>query len=551
MRDRNANQGVHRPRAGNVVASHHALRVFASNSRKNWPRVGSSFVFQRVSRGAITAARHDAAHRRAGRNEIPESSCRPARRAANFRESFPITTQEIHMATPNLDVTIQPTDGTHLLYLPIAAKSKGEPEHVKIVLRLKLKNAGTTDLTLKGITFSYPGSSHADSIMQGVKIAVDPSGEEDPNDGVIKAGTTATWSNGVVDLDDSEEGQNSVRNDIYLPVPAPSSIAIKISCHGFSDPKTVTLDLRAYTDPTGFGALRLPISQMDLDEGEYLVTSGRHWANGGANGTQIYAHDIGVQAKLNGEWTSLRDGVTQASNSDHRIWGKPLRALANGIVEACEDHHEDNAFPGAERPAGTPGTGNSMRIRHGNITVIYAHLKKGSIPAALKQPNAAVNAGDKIGLAGNSGRSSGPHLHLEGRDTDTNTLRGLPFRMGSVLDREKIQSDQSGPWVMLTADGICRDSVAIRPGWRVAPVGPVVADFELEELVAEVFGGVSKGGDGFIIVGGKLQRVPPRTPKWKLLEAMASLGENVGDARRTSAIGRSIEQIGAEIAGTR
>ena len=38
-------------------------------------------------------------------------------------------------------------------------------------------------------------------------------------------------------------------------------------------------------------------------------------------------------------------------------------------------------------------------------------------------------------------------------------------------------------------------------------------------IVAEVFGDVSKGGDGFVIVGGKLYKVPPRTPKFKLLDA--------------------------------
>lgn len=455
------------------------------------------------------------------------------------------------MSAPNLEITVQPTDGTRLFYLPIAAKAKGESEYAKIVLRLRLKNLGNTDLTLKSIVFSYPNSDHGDSEMDGIKIAVDPAGEADPNDGVIKAGTTATWSNGVVDLDVSEEGENSIRNDVYLPTPVPSSISIKVSCDGYSEPKKVTMDLIPYVDPTGFGALRMPISKVDLDEGEYLVTSAKHWANGGANGTQIYAHDIGVQKKLNGEWTSLHDGVTKANNSDYRIWGKPLRAVANGVVESCDDHYENNAFPGAERPEGTPGVGNSMTIRHGNITVIYAHLQKDSIPEALKVANATVNAGDIIGLAGNSGRSDGPHLHLEGRDTDTNTLRGLPFRMASVLERSKINADQSGPWVTLTADGICQDKVAIRPGWRFGPVGHVFTEFEMAEIVAEVFGGVSQGGDGFVIVGGKLYKVPPRTPKWKLLNALVSLTENVRDARKVAEIGKTIEQIGAEIAETR
>jgi murein DD-endopeptidase MepM/ murein hydrolase activator NlpD len=452
------------------------------------------------------------------------------------------------MASPPIEILVQPTDGSRLFYLPIAAKAQGEPEFVKIVLRLRLHNPSDKQVRLSAIRFAYPGSTHAQSRMKGVRIAVDPEGEADRDDGVIAAGTTATWSNGVVDLDTSEDGENHVRNEVYLPTPAPPRIEIQVSCQGFSDPAKLSVDLVPYVRPTGTGALRLPMARGDLDRGEYLVTSARHWANGGANGTQIYAHDIGVQARVNGVWTQLHDGVTSSANADYRIWGKPLRALADGVVVSCADQHPDNAFPGAERPEGVPGAGNSMRIRHGDIEVIYAHLQWGSIPTALKQPNAAVRSGDLIGLAGNSGRSSNPHLHLEGRDSATNTLRGLPFRVGAVLERDRINADQSGPWVTLTADGICQDKVAIRPGWDFGRIGPDFTMIELEEIVGQVFGGVSQGGDGFVIVDGKLHKVPPRSPRWSLLEAVSELIEHAGDPRRTAVIGSSIERLGREIA---
>lgn len=455
------------------------------------------------------------------------------------------------MASAPLELSVQPTDGSRLFYLPIAAKAQGEPEFVKIVLRLRLHNPTDKPLKLTAIRFTYPGSTHAESRMKGVRIAVDTEGEADPNDGVIAAETTATWSNGVVDLDTSEDGEEHVRNEVYLPTPAPPRIEIQVRCEGYTDPAKLSMDLVPYVRPTGMGALRLPMARADLDRGEYLVTSARHWANGGAGGTQIYAHDIGVQARVNGVWTQLHDGVTSSANADYRIWGKPLRALADGVVVSCEDQHPDNVFPGAERPEGVPGTGNSMRIRHGDIEVIYAHLQFGTIPIALKQPDAAVRSGELIGLAGNSGRSSNPHLHLEGRDSATNTLRGLPFRVGAVLERDRINADQSGPWVNLTADGICQDKVAIRPGWHFGPIGQDFTAIELEEIVGQVFGGVSQGGDGILIVGGKLRRVPPRSPRWTLLEAVSELIEHASDPRRTAAIGASIERIGREIANAR
>lgn len=46
---------------------------------------------------------------------------------------------------------------------------------------------------------------------------------------------------------------------------------------------------------------------------------------------------------------------------------------------------------------------------------------------------------------------------------------------------------------------------------------------ELKGISAEVFGGVASDGGGFIIVGGKIVKIPPRGPKWALLQAMVAL----------------------------
>ena len=84
-----------------------------------------------------------------------------------------------------------------------------------------------------------------------------------------------------------------------------------------------------------------------------------------------------------------------------------------------------------------------MTIRHGNITVIYAHLKMGSIPRHSSNRTCGER-GDKIGLAGIRAIHSAPHLHSRSRP-DTTRCGAVPE--GSVLDRAKIKSDQSGPWV--------------------------------------------------------------------------------------------------------
>ena len=57
------------------------------------------------------------------------------------------------------------------------------------------------------------------------------------------------------------------------------------------------------------------------------------------------------------------------------------------------------------------GYGNYVVIRHNNgLETIYGHMSKN-----LVRENENVRAGDPIGLGGNTGRSTGPHLHFETR----------------------------------------------------------------------------------------------------------------------------------------
>jgi len=243
------------------------------------------------------------------------------------------------MSSPLLDISVQPTDGSELFYLPIAAKAVGEPAYAKIVLRLRLRNSGRSNLTLSSIRFTYPGTTLPPSDMQGEEIALDPQGDGNPQDGVIRVGTTATWSNGVVDLDTSEAGENKVRNEVYLPLPAPATVAIEVRCTGYSAPKIVTMNLVPYTDPTGFGALRLPFASSDLGSGNYMVTSARHWANGGANGTQIYAHDVDIQGRVNGDWTRVKPGTDGSANGSASGPGSPApRSHRRTSRRHCASH---------------------------------------------------------------------------------------------------------------------------------------------------------------------------------------------------------------------
>jgi len=72
------------------------------------------------------------------------------------------------------------------------------------------------------------------------------------------------------------------------------------------------------------------------------------------------------------------------------------------------------------------GYGNLIIIRHNNGTeTFYAHMSRRDV-----NTGDIVRAGDVIGLSGNTGRSTGPHLHFETR------CEGLAFDPQRIIDFE-------------------------------------------------------------------------------------------------------------------
>ena len=76
---------------------------------------------------------------------------------------------------------------------------------------------------------------------------------------------------------------------------------------------------------------------------------------------------------------------------------------------------------------GRRGYGKYIVIRHDNgLETVYGHLSK-----QLVEENQLVKSGEVIGLGGNTGRSTGSHLHFETR------FLGIPMNPAFMFDFEK------------------------------------------------------------------------------------------------------------------
>lgn len=158
-----------------------------------------------------------------------------------------------------------------------------------------------------------------------------------------------------------------------------------------------------------------------------------------------------------------RAGVTHrgsaSKNSSYFNYGTPLLAVGAGKVVAAVDRYPDQ-IPNAPVPV----TGNAL---DGNVVIIklddgvyagYAHIKPGSVRV---RPGQRVTAGQVIGRLGNSGNTTGPHLHFQLMDRPSLLdANGLPFTIdrfrfkGVVPDLEAlIEADRVGTPVQFNSSG--------------------------------------------------------------------------------------------------
>ena len=173
--------------------------------------------------------------------------------------------------------------------------------------------------------------------------------------------------------------------------------------------------------------------------------------DGGAHIAQRFAID----------WVQLwPEGGTfkgdRLDNKNYRCYGVEALAVADGVVAAVKDGIPEN-IPGINSRA-VPITletvgGNHVIIDLGNGRfAFYAHLQPGKIPVKVGDK---VKRGQAVGLVGNSGNSTEPHLHFHISDGNSPLgSDGLPYvlpsfevpgkRMGLETRRNESSNGKTG-----------------------------------------------------------------------------------------------------------
>lgn len=145
-------------------------------------------------------------------------------------------------------------------------------------------------------------------------------------------------------------------------------------------------------------------------KGEWLV----YWGGDAAEQNyhqnapnQRFAFDI---LKVDAEGKTHKSDSSK--NEDYYAFGQEIIAPAGGVVTYVVDGIHDNK-PGEMNRMFVPG--NLVVIKHAeNEYSLFAHFKQNSIRVKVGDK---VTRGQTIGLCGNSGNSSEPHLHFQVQNT--------------------------------------------------------------------------------------------------------------------------------------
>ncbi len=359
------------------------------------------------------------------------------------------------MSKPRIDLDPEPMQGDVVTFQRLAGPTKNDEEKAQISLLLKIKNLEATDIVLTNVKIAVIFSDNSTPFEMSFPVTTR-----------IPAGKSGFWHNRVftAEAKDTKLANDVAINQNIVVSTLANIIVFKLTFRNFDEVVTKMFALRPHDNTYAF-----PGKVVDLLWNECWDSAGA--VHGESEyGCQLFALDLGVSGwdDKSEQWVrNVYPGKSWWQNENHRIWGKPVYAMADGEVLDVEWNVTDNAAPTAAPPGGSGG--NFIRIVTGDEIHGYAHFQKGTIPERLREKGAEVKRGELLGLAGNSGNSTNPHLHIgiekrrrviiKGDNNATHILRPMQFNNTFTINsRHAVGVRRTDPWFRNTAHGLSQAS---------------------------------------------------------------------------------------------
>ncbi len=213
---------------------------------------------------------------------------------------------------------------------------------------------------------------------------------------------------------------------------------------------TMALHIAIEEDSTIGGLFVKPFEPDLISKPERNITKMRlpfndEWTISWGGDTKKLNHHVESKAQKNAFDILITDSngksfkTDGSNNEDYYAFGKEILAPCDGEVVLAVDGVKDN-LPGTRNP--TFVTGNTVIIRTvNNEYLFFAHFKQFSVKVKEGQK---VKRGHVLGLCGNSGNSSEPHLHFHLQNMeDMNAATGVKCYFDQILVDQKIRKDYS------------------------------------------------------------------------------------------------------------
>jgi murein DD-endopeptidase len=301
---------------------------------------------------------------------------------------------------------------------PTAFKADGK---MNLVYELHIVNMGSKDCTLTQVetvsadSSGKPLGSFSGSTLEGM---IDRPGQPAAEKTKLTGGTEAVvfmW----VTVDSPQDVPKAIRH----------RLSVKIGSY----PEALTVETAPMAVRTGLIVISPPLQgEQWLAANGPSNTSGHRRALIALDGRAVIAQRFAI------DWVKVGEGGKTyrgdpLDNKNYYAYGSNALAVADGIVTEVKDGIPQN-IPGLNSRA-VPITletvgGNHVILNIGNGNyAFYAHLQPGSIRVKLGD---RVHRGQVLGLVGNTGNSTEPHLHFHVSNASSPLAsEGLPYSLRS------------------------------------------------------------------------------------------------------------------------